>query len=144
MCELSSAPRVASAEPSLSISLYTRLAIAKALFAAGAPAYTQSIVAWERNWTRYYARLRIPVELRRAIDRSTLATGEAAIEAARGALVAFVSALTYAPFLVLIPILAFLLLKDAANVSRIVIKALPKSGQLRGHRPDWSQRQNIR
>jgi predicted PurR-regulated permease PerM len=101
---------------------------------AGAPAYTQSIVVWERGWQRYYTRLRIPIELRRAIDQSALSAGEAAAVWARGALVAFVSAITYVPWLVLIPILAFLLLKDAASVRRVVIKALPKSGQLRGHR----------
>jgi predicted PurR-regulated permease PerM len=101
---------------------------------AGAPAYTQSIVAWERGWTRYYSRLRIPIELRRVIDRSAVAAGEAATEFGRSALVTFVSGLTYAPWLVLIPILAFLLLKDAASVLRVIIRALPKSGRLRGHR----------
>jgi len=101
---------------------------------AGAPAYTQSILVWERGWTRYYAKLRIPVELRRAIDRSALSGGEAAAEWSRGAAVTFVSTVTYVPWLVLIPILAFLLLKDAPSVRRVIIKALPKSGQLRGHR----------
>jgi predicted PurR-regulated permease PerM len=101
---------------------------------AGAPAYTQSIVAWERGWTRQYARLRIPIELRRAIDRSALDASEAAITYAREALLTLVRGLTYAPWLVLIPILSFLLLKDAASVMRIIIRALPKSGQLRGHR----------
>jgi predicted PurR-regulated permease PerM len=101
---------------------------------AGAPAYTQSIVAWERGWTRQYARLPIPIELRRAIDRSALDASEAAIMYAREALLTLVRGLTYAPWLVLIPILSFLLLKDAASVMRIIIRALPKSGQLRGHR----------
>ena len=98
---------------------------------ARAPAYTQSILAWERGWTRYYTRLRIPIELRRAIDRNALAAGEAATDFARGALVTFVGGLTYAPWLVLIPILAFLLLKDAASVLSTLIEALPKSGRLR-------------
>jgi predicted PurR-regulated permease PerM len=101
---------------------------------AGAPAFTQSLVVWERGWQRYYTRLRIPIELRRAIDQSALTAGEAMAAWARGAVLAFVSAITYVPWLVLIPILAFLLLKDAPSVRRIVIKALPKSGQLRGHR----------
>jgi predicted PurR-regulated permease PerM len=101
---------------------------------AGAPAYTQSILAWERNWTRYYAKLRIPVELRRAIDRNALTAGESAAEYARSALVALIAGLTYLPYLILIPILAFLLLKDAPSVLRLTIRALPKSGQLRGHR----------
>ena len=101
---------------------------------AGAPAYTQSTLAWERRWTRYYAKLRIPVELRRAIDGNAVSAGESASQYARSALVALIASLTYLPYLILIPILAFLLLKDAPGVMRLVIRALPKSGRLRGHR----------
>jgi predicted PurR-regulated permease PerM len=101
---------------------------------AGAPAYTQSILAWERRWTRYYAKLRIPVELRRAVDSNMLTAGESAAQYARSALVALIAGLTYLPYLILIPILAFLLLTDAPGVLRLIIRALPKSGQLRGHR----------
>ena len=61
---------------------------------AGAPAFTQSLVAWERGWQRYYTRLRIPIELRRAIDQSALTAGEAMAAGARDALLAFVSAIT--------------------------------------------------
>lgn len=50
------------------------------------------------------------------------------------ALVAIVGALAYLPWLLLIPILAFFLLKDAATMRRTLIRALPHQGQLRGHR----------
>ena len=99
-----------------------------------APAYTQSIVAWERGWSRYYARLRIPPELRKSIDDSALAAGQGALVAARGSLLALVGALTYVPWLVLIPILAFLLLKDAGSLSSFVIKAMPRGKRARGQR----------
>ena len=35
---------------------------------ASAPQYTESFRLWERGWTRYYERLRIPLELRHSID----------------------------------------------------------------------------
>jgi predicted PurR-regulated permease PerM len=101
---------------------------------ARAPAYAQSILAWEHGWSRYYERLRIPIELRKRIDASVLAADDAAIEYARGSVMELVGTLSYLPWLLLIPILAFFLLKDATSVRRTIVKALPHHGQLRGHR----------
>jgi predicted PurR-regulated permease PerM len=101
---------------------------------ARAPAYGASIVTWEHAWSRSYERLRIPLELRRSIDQSTLAAGQSAVEFIRGSLLALVGALSYLPWLMLIPIVAFFLLKDAATLRRTFIRALPHHGQLRGHR----------
>jgi predicted PurR-regulated permease PerM len=101
---------------------------------ARAPAYAQSMLAWERGWSRYYERLRIPIELRQSIDQSVLAAGEGAVESFRGSVPAIVGALSYLPWLLLIPILAFFLLADAANLRRAIVTALPHHGQLRGHR----------
>jgi predicted PurR-regulated permease PerM len=101
---------------------------------ARAPAYGASIVRWEHAWSRSYERLRIPSELRRSIDQSTHAAGQSAVESVRGSLLALVGALSYLPWLMLIPILAFFLLKDAATLRRTFIRALPHDGQLRGHR----------
>jgi len=99
-----------------------------------APAYTQSIVKREHGWSRYYERLRIPLALRERIDQSVLAAGESVVESTRGSLLALVGVLSYVPWLVLIPILGFFLLKDAASVRRTIVKALPHDDQLRGHR----------
>jgi predicted PurR-regulated permease PerM len=101
---------------------------------ARAPAYAQSILAWEHGWSRYYERLRIPIELRKRIDESVLAADDAAIEYARVSLMELVGTLSYLPWLLLIPILAFFLLKDATSVRRTIVKALPHHGRLRGHR----------
>ena len=101
---------------------------------ARVPAYMQSILAWEHGWSRYYERLRMPLELRRSIDQSVVAMGEGAARSIQGSLVALVGALSYFPWLVLIPILAFFLLKDVTSFRRMVVKALPHHGQLRGHR----------
>jgi predicted PurR-regulated permease PerM len=78
--------------------------------------------------------LRIPRELRRRIDQSALAAGEGTVRSIQESLLVVVGALSYVPWLLLIPILAFFLLKDAPTLRRTFIRALPHHGQLRGHR----------
>jgi predicted PurR-regulated permease PerM len=102
--------------------------------AASAPAYTQSIVTWEHGLTRYYQRLRMPAELRSTIDRAAVEAVDATTTSTRGALLSLVGALTYAPLLVLIPILAFLLLKDAPAQLPRVLDVLPDSRREQGRR----------
>ena len=99
-----------------------------------APTYAQSILTWEEGWSRYYERLRIPIELRRSIDQSVRAAGEGAVESARGASLALVAALSDLPWIVLVPILGFFLLKDAASFRRTIVTGLPHRIRLRGHR----------
>jgi predicted PurR-regulated permease PerM len=72
--------------------------------------------------------------LRHSIDQSVLGAGDAAIAYARGSLLALIGALSDIPWLVLIPVLAFLLLKDAASIRRTLLTALPHRIQLRSHR----------
>ena len=98
------------------------------------PRYTESFRAWEHGWTRYYERLRIPIELRHSIDESVVGAGDAAFAWAHGSLLALISVLSDIPWLVLVPILGFLLLKDAAALRRTALTALPHRVQLRGHR----------
>jgi predicted PurR-regulated permease PerM len=99
-----------------------------------APAYAQSILAWEHGWSRYYERLGIPLELRRSIDQSVLAASAAAADTLQRSVFGLLGVLSYVPWLLLIPILAFFLLKDAADLRRTVVTALPHTRQLRGHR----------
>ena len=101
---------------------------------ARAPAYAQSIVTWEHGWTRYCDRLRMPVELRHAIDQSALAAAEGAKAAARRSSLAVVDAFSNLLWLVLIPVIAFFLLKDAAGLRLTILTALPHRHQLRSHR----------
>ena len=98
------------------------------------PMYTESFRAWEHGWTRYYGRLRIPLELRHSIDQSVLGAGDAAVTYARGSLLALIGVLSDVPWLILVPILAFLMLKDAARIRRTLLTALPHGAQLRSHR----------
>jgi predicted PurR-regulated permease PerM len=99
-----------------------------------APVYTESFHAWERGWTRYYQRLRIPLELRHSIDQSMLGAGDTAVEYTRGSLLALVDVLVDIPWLALVPVLAFLMLKDAASIRRLIVTALPHRVRLRSHR----------
>lgn len=99
-----------------------------------APAYAQSIVVWEHGWSRYYERLRLPPQLRRDIDQSARSTGEAAVMSARTSLVAIAVALSNLPWLILVPVLAFFLLKDAAAMRRAALSVLPHGSRLRGYR----------
>jgi predicted PurR-regulated permease PerM len=114
--------------------LLPRVADQSAEALARAPAYGQSIVAWEHGWSRYYERLRIPPQLRRDIDQSARSAGEAAVTFARTSLVAAAVALSNLPWLILIPILAFFLLKDVARMRRAALSFLPHGVRLRGHR----------
>jgi predicted PurR-regulated permease PerM len=98
------------------------------------PVYTDSFRVWEHGWTRYYERLRIPLELRHSIDQSVLGAGDAAVAYARGSLLSLIGVLSDIPWLVLVPVLTFLMLKDAAGIRRTVLTALPHRIQLRGHR----------
>jgi len=100
---------------------------------AAGPAYIEKFRAWEGGWTRYYERLRIPLEVRHSLDQTALGAGDAVFAYARGALGTVFGALADLPWLVLVPLLAFLLLKDAARLRRTVLTALPKRIQLRGH-----------
>jgi len=101
---------------------------------ARAPSYAQAIVVWEGGWSKYYERLRLPSQLRRDIDQSVRSAGDAALTSARTSLVALVVALSNLPWLILIPILAFFLLKDAAAMRRTALSLLPHGFRLRGHR----------
>jgi predicted PurR-regulated permease PerM len=101
---------------------------------ASAPKYTESFRVWEHGWTRYYGRLRIPLELRHSIDESVLGAGDASVAYTRGSLLALIGALSDVPWLALVPVLAFLMLKDAAAIRRMFLTALPHRIQLRGHR----------
>jgi predicted PurR-regulated permease PerM len=100
---------------------------------ASGPGYTESFRVWEHGWTRYYERLRIPLELRHSIDESVLGAGDAAVAYARGSLLALIGVISDLPWLFLVPVLSFFMLKDAAAIRRTALTALPHRAQLRGH-----------
>jgi predicted PurR-regulated permease PerM len=99
--------------------------------AAQAPTYARSMVAWEHGWSRYYDRLRIPVEVRDRLGGVVVTASDAVVESARLSLMTVASDL---PWLMLVPIVAFFLLRDAAVFRRTIVIALPHRVRLRGHR----------
>ena len=102
--------------------------------AAQLPAYGASLRGWEQHWARYYERTRLPAEIRESIDRSVQDAGAAGIEYVRQSMVALAGSLAYLPWLVLVPGLAFFLLRDVESVRRMALKSLPHRLQLRWHR----------
>jgi predicted PurR-regulated permease PerM len=101
---------------------------------ADGPAYTERFHVWERGWAKAYERLRIPIELRHSVDESVLGAGDAAADYAHGSLLAMVVIVSNLPWLLLVPVFAFLLLKDVTAIRRTLLQALPHRVQLRGHR----------
>jgi predicted PurR-regulated permease PerM len=100
---------------------------------ASVPQYTESFRTWEHGWNRYYVRLRIPAELRHGIDQSVTGAADAAGTFARSALLSTLGALSDLPWLALVPVLAFFMLKDAAAIRRTLLTAVPHHLQLRCH-----------
>jgi predicted PurR-regulated permease PerM len=99
-----------------------------------APGYAQSLRTWQRGWSRSYERLRLPAEVRQRIDQSLLDVGDRAEGRVRGSVAAGIGLLSYLPWLVLIPVLAFFLLKDAESLRQAALNALPQRFRGRGYR----------
>ena len=102
--------------------------------ASQAPAYAESLRTWQRDWSRSYARLTLPAELRRRIDQSLIDAGDGMVESVRESVVGAVGVLSYLPWLVLIPVLAFFLLKDAESLRQAALSVLPQRFRARGYR----------
>jgi len=99
-----------------------------------APGYAQSLRTWQMGWSRSYERLKLPAEVRRRIDQSLLDAGDRVVARVRESVVAGVGILSYLPWLVLIPVLAFFLLKDAESLRQATLNALPQRFRGRGYR----------
>jgi len=101
---------------------------------AQAPGYSQSLRTWQGGWSRAYARLRLPIDVRRRIDQSLVDAGDRAVTGVRESLVAGFGLVSYLPWLVLIPVLSFFLLKDAESLRQTALDALPARFRGRGYR----------
>jgi predicted PurR-regulated permease PerM len=98
-----------------------------------APVYAESLRVWAQGWSGYYAHSRLPREVRQGIDRSVVQVGSAAVDSVRETLTAVVGLAAYAPWLILVPILAFFFLKDGEDFRRSVVSALPHRIRRRGY-----------
>jgi len=101
---------------------------------AGIPLQVQSVLTWEHGWSRYYSRLAIPPEVRHRLDDSAAEAGQSLLLQVRASIQAVAGWMTSLPLLVVIPVLAFFLLKDAGSIRRVIVTSLPFRFRLRGHR----------
>jgi predicted PurR-regulated permease PerM len=98
-----------------------------------APGYAQSLRTWQGGWSRYYQRLRLPIEVRRRVDQGLGDVGDRVVEGVRNSLIAGFGVLSYLPWLVLIPVLSFFLLKDGERLRQSTLDALPERFRGRGY-----------
>lgn len=101
---------------------------------ARVPLYVESALAWEQGWSRYYERLQIPLQLRQWIDESAAAASQASLASVRESIQLIAGRVSTLPWLFMVPVLAFFLLKDAGSIRRIIVIALPFRFRLRSHR----------
>ena len=100
-------------------------------FAKNAPGYFTSARARAQSMNDFYERYRIPQSAREAINRNiTHVIETVGTYTTEGVGNFLLSSLSYLPWLVLIPILAFFLLKDADSFRRSALQMLPR-GRLR-------------
>jgi predicted PurR-regulated permease PerM len=122
--------------------LLPQLGTQVAQFAQQAPTYLESMRARALDWTTYYEQYRLPAAVRDAINNSvTRATELAWRYATEGVGSVLVRALGYLPWLILIRILAFFLLKDSASFRASALQLLPQ-GRWRGRGREFLQDMN--
>ncbi|MFN2453563.1 MAG: AI-2E family transporter [Pyrinomonadaceae bacterium] len=94
-------------------------------FGKQAPTYLATARGRAQTLQNIYQRYQLPPATRETINNAVASTVEAAGEYVRSTVGALVGLLTYIPWLLLIPILAFFLLKDADNFRRTALQMLP-------------------
>jgi predicted PurR-regulated permease PerM len=102
--------------------------------ASQAPGDARPLGAWQMGWSQSYERLTLPAEVRRRIDQSLLDAGDRVVAHVRESVLAGAGILSYLPWLVLIPVLAFFLLKDAESLREAALNARPQRFRGRGYR----------
>lgn len=113
-----------------------------AAFARQAPTYLAQARDQFRSWKFFINQDRVPVTVRDAVDKAMARSMTAAEDHVSQAVVGLIELLSYLPWLVLIPILAFFLLKDAEAFRRSALLALPL-GRLRGRGAEFVQDVNL-
>lgn len=95
-------------------------------FVQQAPTYLTSARARAQSLNEIYARYQIPPALRESFNNMITRMMDIAGEYTRSGLGGIVVLLGYIPWLILIPILAFFLLKDADSFRRSALQMLPR------------------
>lgn len=105
-----------------------------ATLADSIPRYTQILEERWAAWHRTYASYPLPDTVREAIDQGIAGFEDRSLGAVRGVVEGLIGVAAVAPFLVLVPFLAFYMLKDAELFRKTLMDRLP----LR-ERPRWSR-----
>jgi predicted PurR-regulated permease PerM len=113
-----------------------------AAFARQAPTYLAQARDRFQSWKFFINQDRVPVTVRDAVDKAMARSMTAAEDHVSQAVVGLIELVSYLPWLVLIPILAFFLLKDAEAFRRSALLALPL-GRLRGRGAEFVQDVNL-
>lgn len=99
------------------------------------PAYWAAFRTRTQGLMQWYDRAQLPPAIRDAINQAATRTVELAGGYVSSALTQVAGWLTYLPWLVLIPILAFFLLKDSTSLRRAALQILPRGTlRWRGHK----------
>lgn len=112
--------------------LVPRLTQQASQMASQAPAYLQAVQGSGDSLSARLDRLGLSPDSRKAVEDALSTLGRSAEEAVRRSLLGFVGLLGYLPWLVLIPILAFFLVKDAESFREAAICLLPE-GRVRAN-----------
>ncbi len=126
---------------SLGVTIYLlvpRLGHQIAQFAQQAPTYLVTARGQAQSLNRIYQQLQLPPAARDAVTSAVTRVFEGAQEYAQQAATGMVGSLVYLPWLILIPILAFFLLKDAESFRRSALEMLPR-GRLRWRGDEFFQ-----
>ena len=101
-----------------------------------APGYLAKVQAQAQSWQRY-GRIHLPRGMRDAFNAAVDQSIKEVASGIQGAILPFVgAALGYLPWLVLVPILALFLLKDAEVFRRSALRMVPRT-RLRWHGDDF-------
>lgn len=109
--------------------------------ASQAPAYVAAMQERSHGLMARLDTLRLPPEARQGLQNGLTGLGGGLQEGARRVLMSFVGAVGYLPWLILIPILGFFLLKDAEGFRGTAICLLPE-GRLRANGAELFNRVN--
>ncbi|MEJ7709324.1 MAG: AI-2E family transporter [Pyrinomonadaceae bacterium] len=121
-----------------SYALLPKLGNQIAEFAEKAPTYLLTARGQAQTLNRFYQRFQLPPAAREAVGSAAVRSIEGAEAYVREATSGIVGWLTYLPWLVLIPILGFFLLKDADDFRHSALEMLPR-GRLRWRGDEFFQ-----
>ncbi|MCC7010100.1 MAG: AI-2E family transporter [Acidobacteria bacterium] len=113
--------------------LVPRLSLQASDIAARGPAYVSAVRAWSADWAAW-ERAKLPPEFQAHVDEAIAAAVAAGVVYGQESLLASLSLVSFVPWLVLIPVLAFFFLRDVDVLRYYAVQALPSAWRGPGYR----------